>query len=756
MNKKVSIIIPIFNVEKYIDECLASVIVQKIGNIDFEDAFEVILINDGSFDTSVSIAQRYVDNFKNIKILHQNNCGQSVARNKAIDIATGDYIFFLDSDDLLPPNAIAPLYDLALRTHSDVIISMGKSFNKKRSWFIEEHAEVACANFRKVKFFHKAILVKSPAPWAKLYKRDFVVRNEIKFPTGIKLAEDWVFVLNCLYKSNHISTTSHISYLYRGRDDELNPSCTQIVNEKVFSDLLKVYDLANQIPLPEKQIFLSKIFILKGILYRIFKFSQDNSLKDVLNIYKMLSVFFIEKIGLDVLKVFSPERRIFLFLIYYKYYSEAYRYANGELRATCLKKAIFLKNEVMVSDYNNLKNKNRFKKKKKFQLNYLNRVVKRNIFKFKYELSKILSNIYYKDKNIVLIGERGGETCNDCGYYLFSNRLKENVSYDYYFVTKNKNIEKIDNNRNVLIYGGLKHFMAFHAAKKYVFTDSMRDVFYNWQEVYKEHSTKERIFLQHGIFALNRAKGYYDRNSMLRRNELPNKFIVSSEKESLLVQEQFGFRADEVAVTGLSRFDTLFDKSNDKDKRILVLFTWRDWLLNSSNNKLMSSDYVLKMLEILKSSEIMTALREHKISLDLCLHHKVSKLLKNQLKSLEHVNVYDMNDDSVQDLISKANLMVTDYSSASFDMLYQKKPVIYYWFDFQRFFASRGGILIDIDKDMPGEICFNYKEFVNVLLDYMNQGLKIDDKYIGVINEYFSYKDNMNSKRIFSVIEEEC
>ena len=102
---------------------------------------------------------------------------------------------------------------------------------------------------------------------------------------------------------------------------------------------------------------------------------------------------------------------------------------------------------------------------------------------------------------------------------------------------------------NVIKYGSLKHFIIFNRASTYVFSDSMRDVFHQWQRVAEEHKHKRMIFLQHGIFALNRATGYYDKNSMEKRHELPNKFIVSSDFERNLVCRQFGFDKEEVAVT---------------------------------------------------------------------------------------------------------------------------------------------------------------------------------------------------------------
>lgn len=291
MNKLISVIIPVYNVEKYIRDCIESLIPQTVDGLSFDRSIEVIFIDDGTPDNSVEIIREYQKIYTNIYLIQQKNAGQSVARNNAIKIASGEYVFFLDSDDLLPLDALSPLYKLAKETNSDVIVSHSKAFNSRRSWFIEDHAEVASAALRKAKFFHHSILIKTPAPWAKLYKRNLLLKNNIEFPVGIKLAEDWIFVMKAMYKANHISTTPHISYLYRGRDDEENPSCTQIVNEKVFYDLTTVYELTLQFGLPERQTYLAKLFILRGLLYRLTKYASDCSLDEVKPVYKHLNKF---------------------------------------------------------------------------------------------------------------------------------------------------------------------------------------------------------------------------------------------------------------------------------------------------------------------------------------------------------------------------------------------------------------------------------------------------------------------------------
>lgn len=117
-----SIIIPIYNSEKYLEDCLSSLLSQT------EKNFEVICINDGSVDSSLSVLNSYKDSFEFFEIISKNNEGQSVARNKGLEIASGEYVLFLDSDDLLVSNAVEVLCRVIKEKEVDIIFFEASSF----------------------------------------------------------------------------------------------------------------------------------------------------------------------------------------------------------------------------------------------------------------------------------------------------------------------------------------------------------------------------------------------------------------------------------------------------------------------------------------------------------------------------------------------------------------------------------------------------------------------------------------------------
>lgn len=194
----VSVIIPVYNMEQFIDECVESVIAQSFDNL------EIILINDGSKDKSSIVCQQIVQKYKNVTLIEQDNQGVSVARNTGMTKARGDYICFLDADDLLPPKAIASMVDVALRSDADMTI--GK---------IAPDEQIPISIFTGEQFLQKALEDNPIAYYACriLYKREFL-RN-MTFAPGIVCSEDSYFVFECALKKPTVATLNEQVYIYR-------------------------------------------------------------------------------------------------------------------------------------------------------------------------------------------------------------------------------------------------------------------------------------------------------------------------------------------------------------------------------------------------------------------------------------------------------------------------------------------------------------------------------------------------------------
>lgn len=206
-NIELSIIVPVYNSEAYLERCIKSLLAQKLTNI------EVLLINDGSTDNSLEICRKFEVEDTRVKVFNQENSGQSRARNLGLENALGEYITFTDSDDWVDDDYYAKLVDAARRNDADVacgsIIRERKNSNKFRINYIEEK----CYIYPQEKI-DAACVPDMCYVWNKVYKASFLKEIKLKFIEGM-FFEDVDFVTRAVYFSNKIVTVPGVYYHYR-------------------------------------------------------------------------------------------------------------------------------------------------------------------------------------------------------------------------------------------------------------------------------------------------------------------------------------------------------------------------------------------------------------------------------------------------------------------------------------------------------------------------------------------------------------
>ena len=228
---KISIIVPMYNVEKYIDKCLNSLINQTFKNM------EIIVVNDGSTDGSASIVEKYLlKHSSKIKYLEKKNGGLSSARNYGIEYATGEYIAFLDSDDYVEHNMYEEMYKLAKKENADMVEcdfiwewEYGKRvFDKRREYKTRED------------------MMKKPrvVVWNKIFRRELINKTKARFPEGL-IYEDMEFFYKILPFINKISYINKYFVHYTQREDSISKKQTE-KTEDIFKILDNIFDYYKQ------------------------------------------------------------------------------------------------------------------------------------------------------------------------------------------------------------------------------------------------------------------------------------------------------------------------------------------------------------------------------------------------------------------------------------------------------------------------------------------------------------------------------
>ncbi|MDD4698819.1 MAG: glycosyltransferase [Oscillospiraceae bacterium] len=209
----ISVIVCIYNVEHYLNNCVASILNQTFKDI------EVILVDDGSTDGSVEICDTIAESDSRVKVLHIVNSGMSIARNKGMEIATGEFMTFSDSDDIIDKDAYETMYDIIIKNDSDLVIC-GYNADVKKDDKIIVSRKMAPHNAvitEKQQLLNKFIEVKSihvfDAVWNKLFRANIIRNNSIIMPEG-EIFEDTEFVLRFLAYTSKVTLCSSCFYHY--------------------------------------------------------------------------------------------------------------------------------------------------------------------------------------------------------------------------------------------------------------------------------------------------------------------------------------------------------------------------------------------------------------------------------------------------------------------------------------------------------------------------------------------------------------
>lgn len=348
-----------------------------------------------------------------------------------------------------------------------------------------------------------------------------------------------------------------------------------------------------------------------------------------------------------------------------------------------------------------------------------------------------------KDNNVWLIGERT-ETAQDNGVSFF-RWLKKHSSVEAYYVIdgESKDYQRVKDEKNVVMFDSKEHFEVAARANVLISTHDLENILpYKTARGFFGYEDTVKIFLQHGVLGRKNVE-YHKANY-----NLPfDLFNVSSHAEKYdIVMKQFGYDEEEVAITGLSRFDNLPLVPNDEVKRILIMPTWRDFLNNDFS--FINSDYMARYVSLLNSDRLKALAEKESLEINFYPHFRAQEFFKNSLEDTGSlVKFVELGDRTVQELLIENDVLITDYSSVSFDFSYMNKPVLFYHFDAERFF--RKGILRPISETFIGDIA----NTEDALIDNLEKALK-KDKPVIKFDGIFDHIDHHNNERVYAAISE--
>lgn len=277
--KKISIIIPVYNVANYLEECLNSIVNQTIGL----ENLEVVMIDDGSTDASFNIMEIYASKYDNFKVIRLESSSGAAGkpRNEGLKIATAPYIMFIDPDDVYDLNACKILYDTITSNDADIVTANYKSMDENgRIW---EKPVFSQDRFKDFSFnkanFRNSYFIWNSAVWNKIFSRELIVKNNIEFLEGVP-GEDAYFSYAALLNSNKLYYISDVVYHYRRRNNDGTLSISWDRSINYFKKINFVYKKIYELFADAKKLSLYRYFYAKTLTSVFYKIIDTKKMTD--------------------------------------------------------------------------------------------------------------------------------------------------------------------------------------------------------------------------------------------------------------------------------------------------------------------------------------------------------------------------------------------------------------------------------------------------------------------------------------------
>jgi CDP-glycerol glycerophosphotransferase len=764
MNKyKVSIIVPVYNVEKYLKQCMESLVNQTLREI------EIITVNDGSPDNSIEILERYAKKYPDkVKVFSTENRGVSHARNYGLDRASGDYVMFVDSDDYIELDMAKKLYRKAIKDHNDLVMCArynvyeveGKKEPRRKVLKIFSMNQNFKMSERKFELAHA-----SPFPWDKLYKRSLL--EGIRFPEGIRF-EDLVVAFEAVTRAESIGVVHEPLYNYRkttqgGFLNSFSEATKDIVTAfGLLFDFMKEHDLFDTFKEELEYICTRHFFYRYESFYADEKKGQLQLKIDIIN----ETQDFLEKEipgwrDNQYLKYCSGAA-IKKHLKYYVDRNKTIRYITfrDRIPGFVLRIAQKLKNLKTKLNgkwrkFRRSRNKKALIKKKLKNLPFL------KLFHMPIDVkyTKYYEELSVNDKDILFESKHGEDLAGNIFNMIYETGRDKYKGYRVFLVLKK---ELYETYRILLNNYGIRHvrFIELHsneylkaiATAKYLVTDTSLPPYFI--------KKPEQVYLNtwHGtpLKAMGRAVpdreyglGNVQRNFniadyLLYQNDFSkdvflNDYMLDKIYEGKVLLSGYPRNS---AFYRTDRRDIIRRECKIEDKQVIVYMpTWRG-LLHKKQNK----EQVARIYSYL--ARIDYKLQENQI-----LYVKLHPFVKSEINYDDFIHVRQFPSEyETYDFLNASDLLITDYSSIMFDYAVSKKKMILFTYDREEYLKDRG-IYISLDEmDLPKV------DTVEELMDEINKEVKEECEYPLFFERFCSYDSEDTARNVCDTVflQEEC
>lgn len=662
----VSIIMPVYNTEKFLEESIGSILKQS-----YQD-FELIIINDNSSDNSKAHIDYIAKGDSRVKVFHFNvTKGVGYARNFGVQQATGEFVYFVDSDDYLNNDTLQLLVD-GIGNHSLIAGKLVQSHLSESNENDDENEDIDSEEDLTdlIKFYEgqkKYNLIQNKSVLNKLIRKDFLQEHNMEFSEDITRYSDMELMVPALLYTDEVPYLKVSEYNKRKRNDPVsNPSVMQLGAEGRIKDFMSMYNrLKDMYSDKDLNIFLDRQLFN---FYRkpVVRFFRSNHNVDC--VYEDLK---------------DAMRRV-------NHWSKAkkYKLAYKEMR-TIKRKNIKKFKKLNLKNHRKRKIRNALKGRRRFYIQLYRAVFMKMPIK----------------KKTVVFESFLGKSYSDSPKYIYEYMLKHKKNYNFIWVFNEK--KNIPGNAKQVKRFSLAYF--YHMARaKYWVSNSRLPITLNKREenVYLQtwHGTplKQLVFDMNDVYSADPKykSNFYKQSRRWDYLSSPNQFSTDVFRRAFKFEKEmleFGYPRNDILYKKNTTEDILALKRKMKlptDKKVVLYApTWRDDEFYSRGKYKFTLQLDLEKLQRELGDEYVVVLRMH--------YFIASQMDISQFEGF----AYDFSKyDDIAELYLVSDILITDYSSVFFDYANLKRPILFYTYDLEKYRDKLRGFYIDIETEVPGPL----------------------------------------------------